>query len=551
MSRNLSTPNGGVLSPIAKVLSTYGTITAGDLVVANEFGGVHAYTKDAPYAAVETNNTAGGKKLWGQASNIIGQSNGYYQYDQIRASFAKLSNGNIVQITRGDGPSTNQTYAVNYGVLDTSGNIVVAMTQVSGTAGTPVPSVGVYAFPTGGFAVVFAISTTLYMSTYDNNGTAIVNAATLATDYSAATYYWHAIILSGGNLALIYNKSASLAFRRYNASGVEQGSVLTLDAGTAPWYVFGAWEAANGDVVTVYQSGSYTKSSRCTSTGTLVGSSLTLGTSNSLWQSAQCKYLAVMNADNTVVVLSADTSSSGYAGLYFISATNTLTTSKTYSNGQLTAVGFSSGNLSICGADNVVYLFGVGSSYTFYGEYTSTGQTVKAFASTLVTGPTNYNMSLAYNCGFMKSEVLAPGCIIACMSAWDGGSVTYNYVLTYNKNASTGSTTTLTDYTGGASVSGIRDAALVKDGTFMMAINVANGQQPNNTGFYLLRSGVFGIATTSFAKGSTGYVATTGIFDLPSSQRNGPLSVFDATAYGYVAGNKGAVYSQSVNLKGL
>lgn len=555
MSRTVSTPNGGTLSPISKVVCEYGTINTGDLVVMTEAGGVHAYTKDAPFPTYENNNTAGGKKLWSVGSAIVGRNSSYFRFDQQHQTIAKLSNGNFVQVVHGDDPNASSSYAINYGITNAAGSFVMPMTQVSGSSAVTIPTCGVYAFPSGGFAIVYAVASTIYMVVYDNNGTRTLADTAIITGYSAGTPNWQAVILSGGNLAIFYNNSAAsaLSFRRFNSSGVEQGTTLTVDNAAGWWYLFGAWETANGDVVTVYQDAtSRTKISRVTAAGTLVGSPLNLGTTSSLWQSSMAKYCAVMNADNTVTVLASDTSNTSYAGLYFVSATNTLTASKTNANGLLTNATFNSGSVGIAASatPNQIVIVGYQST-VYFGEYTSTGGTITPYASfTGVSSPPNYVMSYAYNCGFMKVDAISSSVLVVASSGFDNSATTYNYNSILNVVSKTFNYT-LFDGNGGTSESGIKDCTLSKDGTYMSAYNAGNSAYPSCYGQYLLRSGCYGVALSTFSKGSTGNVATLGSFDLTTTQQDGPAVGFDSSAYPNVYGNKGSISSKSVNLKGI
>jgi len=551
MSRTVSTPNGGITPNLVKVKCEYGTINTGDTVVLTEVGGAHSYSSLAPYNQYENNNTSGGKTIAsGVAMQHSGSTAGNFKYSGWQPAAVLLSNGNTVSIYGGSQSAGSTTIALNFTITTPAGSAISRLILPS-TAGVTIPTYGVYALSAGGFAVIYAVSSTLYMQTFTNDGVAVLGqTALLSSTYSAGNYNWQATVMSNGNIAVFYNKSSSagLSLSIFNTSGTQQGTTISFIA-TATWYIFGVWQAPNGDVFSVAQDSFDTYIVRATSTGTAVGSPLRISTTSSLWQSQQARLLAVANADNSVTVLSSDTASSGYWGLYFISSTNTLITARTYTNGLFISNAMSSSNIAITTGDGLVQVVAY-SSTCAYGTYTSSGVPVTPLA--FISGmscPSQVNFSNDPGSSSMRIVYLGEGLFLAQNSAFDNSSQTFTYASYLNFSAKSAITTSI--YTASSQGNtGCRAAVVVKDGTWQIFTNATVDQNPQTHITYMLRSGIYGVSTTTFSNGSSGYVAVTGAYDLPTSQQNGPLISFNNLAT-TVPANKGVVTQQSVYLNGL
>ena len=227
----------------------------------NSGGGVTALV---PAALVETGGGA-----WGRNSF----STVYFR------SVLALDNGQFAVIFSGNGAQADTGVNLRiYNPMRVPLSPRITVASVAGVVGTRLARAGV-----DNIAVAWTEGAILKLAIHSASSGAVVASETaVATLASSDVQGWNLATLSGGDFVLVYGKSGGndLAFKRFNAVGVMQGSETVVEPGSSPAYVGVLALTAGGFVVHHYRyaSGTAYKFARFTATGIPQGALTTLAT---------------------------------------------------------------------------------------------------------------------------------------------------------------------------------------------------------------------------------------------------------------------------------
>lgn len=315
-------------------LTAANAITAGDLVVTIQGGDAVSplpgqlltrFNRDTSTGL--TSLSSGTGAAVGYPAANAGSSGAPVRPD--RAAF--LSNGNIVELSIGDG--TTSTTGLYYIVRSPSGAVVIPRTQLTaGTSANGYPC-GVAGLIGGGFAYFYgsASDTALKYGVISNTGTTVLAATALITGGNTGlTNSRTASIsrLTGGGFGIVAwstGGTSTLLSWVFNASGTLQGTQQTLLSVAGGSGFATSIGASNGDFVIFVDDGSTVSGGRLwryTSAGAAVGTVQTpFGTSGVGSNIASGAGRLVELTGGNVAVLGGNTGSGSSVRVY--SSTNT------------------------------------------------------------------------------------------------------------------------------------------------------------------------------------------------------------------------------------
>ena len=257
-------------------------ISAGDLVINSDAG--KAAKADAGGAFSNNNSTAEGATVLASARAVTNESGQWFLSTSRRErSSCELSNGNIVHTFSGNTGDPDNW--VNFVIRNSGNGTLVSRVQVSNL--TSIESIQVVSLiGQNKFVVSWGIGANIYTRVYDNDGTPVTSAITVFTDnQSGSARYWHISALKDGGFVVAANKSVSpyaLRFKRYDSSGVLQGSETTVEASSNPFEISIIPVSDDGFVIAWYSAVNNRHSmSKYNAAGTLVGSQQNIPTSSS------------------------------------------------------------------------------------------------------------------------------------------------------------------------------------------------------------------------------------------------------------------------------
>lgn len=198
---------------------------------------------------------------------------------QVFRSVLALDNGSFAVVYSGNGSQSDTGANLRlYGPMRVPLSSRILVTGASGVVGTRLARAG-----SDGIAIVWLESVSLKLAIHSAAaGAMVVSESTLATLANNDNQSWNVAALAGGDVVVAYAKSGSndLAFKRFNASGVLQGSELLVEAGANPSCVGVLPLAAGGFVVHYYRGAVATayKFARFNAAGALQGALTTLAT---------------------------------------------------------------------------------------------------------------------------------------------------------------------------------------------------------------------------------------------------------------------------------
>jgi len=219
-----------------EIITTAGAnITSGDLIINAESGFAFA-ASNALTIAQNNNTTAGTSAL--TANTNTGSSNFYggIYYSSSKIRTCQLSNGTLVTgyAGNGTGSSTNNVNIVFKTLLNGAPVGAISISQ------SGVYWVLVRALSTG-FVVLWANgSSELRFAIYNNSGTAILSSTVVSGGvYNASNSECFDIrVTSNNEIVIAYSISSNgLRFKRYNSSGVLQGTETTVEASITGNYI--------------------------------------------------------------------------------------------------------------------------------------------------------------------------------------------------------------------------------------------------------------------------------------------------------------------------
>lgn len=229
------------------------------LALQNAGAGVSALV---PTAAVESSGSAWGRNIFSA---------------QVFRSVLALDNGSFAIVYSGNGSQSDTGVNLRvYGPMRVSLSSRIPVTTASGVVGTRLARAG-----GDGIAVTWLESVSLKLAIHSAvTGAMVVSESTLATLPNNDNQSWNVATLASGEIVVAYAKSGSndLAFKRFNASGVLQGSEVLVEAGANPSCVGVLPLAAGGFVVHYYRGAVATayKFARFNAAGALQGALTTL-----------------------------------------------------------------------------------------------------------------------------------------------------------------------------------------------------------------------------------------------------------------------------------
>jgi hypothetical protein len=254
-----------------------GTITSGDLVTNSEQGKVLK-----SYAALgianENITTAGCSAIKAPAPM---ETNANYTIDIKMNDFVcELENGNIVFLYSGNGSSASSN--LQFRIRNILGADVIS--KVTVTSDTSIGGYSIHKLNSTKFVVVWNTSSTIKFAIYNNDGTVAVAATTVDSMSSTAYNYWAIDVTPNGNFIIAYAELTTLnaTFRRYDPSGVLQGSETIVESNCNPYH-FEVLGCSNNDFIIYYYRSTATagmKFARYNSSGVIIGSLTTVGSSS-------------------------------------------------------------------------------------------------------------------------------------------------------------------------------------------------------------------------------------------------------------------------------
>lgn len=258
MGRSISA--GGSATQILAKATT--SISVGDLIVYTDTFGIGEWNlppklplftgsgQRLPFPSVEVSKTLRGSAANVESAALNSSNNGC----------CILTNGNIVYTYSG------ASHQLRFALHKPDGTVLVAPTVVF--AATGVRS-AVAPLPGGGFVVVHdgAVSTP-YWAIYDAAGTPVTNG-TLA---SATVQHVAVTSLPSGDFIYGFVDSGVAKFRRYNSSGVAQGTLTTVDSAVSGNYFDLTTMGTGFACVWASNSPNALEFARYDATGTLQGS---------------------------------------------------------------------------------------------------------------------------------------------------------------------------------------------------------------------------------------------------------------------------------------
>lgn len=204
---------------------------------------------------------------------------------------------------------------VNFAIYTNAGGVTTAATVTTATAASAYQHF-VTALSGGGFVVAFYSSTTYY-GVYTSTGTA--TRAMAAGSNSCSGMFAPPIALTGGGFVLIFQQSSSGIYAtRFNASGVAQGSTITLYTGVGQALAWGVALTGGGFAILAGETSSNNGALKTfDSSGTQQGTTFSPWSGRYFANNSPSVAFAALSSGNYQVIWS--TSSSGSESLCNVS----------------------------------------------------------------------------------------------------------------------------------------------------------------------------------------------------------------------------------------
>ena len=513
------------------------TIAAGDLVINTDGGRAVKATTDLAFSA--NNSTTAGATTISTFSNFESSGTWGINAGSRFKSSCELSNGNIVHTYTGDG-STATTNA-NFLIRNIGNGTVVSRVQVG--TDSSIGCIRVSAL-TGQnkFVVAWGMSATIKARIYNNDGTPVAAEIEVFTDSQGGTAnFWALSNLSDGGFVIFRNRSTStypLSFRRYNVSGVLQGSQTDVEANSNPFYISVCPVAAGGFVVAWYnaQVGRHSMS-KYDSSGVRVGSQVNISSSGAQTSMGNFDDNQIIElTDGKIVKIYPNSSTSNFhaylcnADLSLISDIS-LTSNAAYSSspwpGQCR---FGSGFAVVPWASGAIRLLTFSNSGGNTANNSISGGTAAGGSAVSLVGPD----VTSFGGGFFG--------VFNVGNSDGGSSYDQKYLVCDMTGATSGSAITLTTST---SQQGIY--SFWTSSNILVSRRTTSNQSSSYT-INNLRKSVLGVALNSVSVEGSVRLATKGNYQLTASYASG--GNFDNRAT-VVPGTKGNVVGTTANLFGM
>lgn len=526
-----STGGGTLLNPIFSITAR-GAVAANDLVTLFE-NGLISKTGTALSLALE-NNTTNGPTVVKATTEATGN---YYRNVSYSEQMAWLANDCYVMAYIGNG-TTNST-GVNFKIRNQLGNDTVPTVVVSSAAS--IGTLRVAKLNATQFVICWTEGTAFKFAIYNNDGTVAVATASIATLSTTNVESNNMAVTVAGDIVFAYTKvtSTDLVFKRYNSSGVLQGSETTIEAGSNGQYI-AVKACANGDFVVFYYRAAATtgyKFARYTSVGVIVGTLTALGTYASTNFTVGKAGGAIAELVNGNIAMLAPSTTGADPSIYIYTAANALVTRT-----DLDISGFNANSIipQIVATSSGMAAVGMLSDLMKMQTFTLAGLPITAATTvdTVIASPTDTNIDL-YNIGV--------GFVVAVASSNSGGAGTMHLVEVDNLLAAKGSVVVVQSagtYSANWSSSAMSPGYIL---TLQYTLQGSSTSKPKNAVYKCLRSSIFGVANTAAADGIQAQVNTIGNYTINQNVSAG--GTFDQRAAA-VVGNRGVVAGNSALLMG-
>lgn len=528
-----------------EIITTAGAnLTSGDLIINAESG--FAFTASSALTIAQNNNTtAGTSALTSNRNTGSADYYGYY-FSGNRGRNCQLSNGTLVTVYNGNGTS------------DASANVnIVFKTLLNGAPVSPISisQSNVYwslvRALSSGFVVLWAnAANELRFAIYDNNGTAVLSNTLVSSgiaNYSEVSSF-DVKVTSNNEIVIAYSISGTngIRFKRYNSSGVLQGTETTVEAAS-----FSSILAINTDtsggfwIYYLNSTNSIWRLARYNSSGTLQGALTTVVSNSTEIRYGDLDSLTTrLTGGNVVLIGPGASSSTPHVYVYNSSGTS------------ITSINFAASNSTYAFTQSIPGVCLTGTGFTIFSRGTSSsgffwiysanggelqGRTQTSYTSWGSGGTGTYETySELFSLGNAGYAVLN--------GYYDGGAQTYLTLLCFNSSGTTVGSATVPVNTSGTRFGQIA-SLLTSDGSVAYTYTFNTGNSQNVYGMYAVqRKSVIGVAQNTASANSSVRIATTGSYTINSDFfAGGNFDQRTAT----VPGTKGTVTGTSAVLFGM
>jgi hypothetical protein len=531
-----------------EIITTAGAnITSGDLIINAESGFAFA-ASNALTIAQNNNTTAGTSAL--TANTNTGSSNFYggIYYSSSKIRTCQLSNGTLVTgyAGNGTGSSTNNVNIVFKTLLNGAPVGAISISQ------SGVYWVLVRALSTG-FVVLWANgSSELRFAIYNNSGTAILSSTVVSGGvYNASNSECFDIrVTSNNEIVIAYSISSNgLRFKRYNSSGVLQGTETTVEASITGNYIAINPDTSGGFWIYYYreQASAAWKFAIYNSSGTLQGALVTVASTGSTLSYGDFDSFTTRLTGGNVVLMG-PTAASGIPNAYVYNSSGTLITTIDFA-GSDTGFAANQSIPGICLTGTGFTIFARGSnSPGYFWVYDANGGQLRGRTQTSFTSWGSGSTSAFYET-YSKLFSLGNAGYVVLNGYYDSGNaLNYLTLLCFTSSGTTvGSSTTIIN--AASTRFGQISSVLTSDGSVYYAYISNAGNSQNFYGMYAVqRKSVIGVAQNTVSANSSVRIATTGSYTINSDFfAGGNFDQRTAT----VPGTKGTVTGTSAVLFGM
>jgi hypothetical protein len=528
-----------------EIITTAGaSLTSGDLIINAESG--FAFAASSALTIAQNNNTTAGTSAL-TANTSTGSANYYgYFYSGHRSRNCQLSNGTLVTVYNGNG-TNDQATNVN----------IVFKTLLNGAPISPISisQSSVYWSTvralSNGFVVIWANgSEQLRFAIYDNNGTAVLSNTLVSSgiyNYSETSSF-DVKVTSNNEIVIAYSISGpdGIRFKRYNSSGVLQGTETTVEASSVSSVLSINTDTSGGFWIYYFNNtSSLWRFARYNSSGTLQGALVTVASTGSTTRNGDLDNLTTRLTGGNVVLMG-PTAASGIPNAYVYNSSGTLVTTINFATSDTTyALSGSIPGICLTGTGFTIFSRGTSSSGFFWiynangGELR--GRTTTAYSSWSSSGSSTYETySKLFNLGNAGYAVLN--------GYYDSSSQAFLTLLCFTSSGTTVGSATVPVNAAGTRFGQV-SSLLTSDGSVAYTYTFNSGNSQNYYGMYAVqRKSVIGVAQNTVSANSSVRIATTGSYTINLDFfAGGNFDQRTAT----VPGTKGTVTGTSAVLFGM
>ena len=538
MSNGLySFPKSAAIEPVDQFSTVYveadGNVNPGELLTLQEMGLVSKSNGIVDLATVENNNSSTAIAVKA-ATTLVNNGASTYFTLATEESNVTLQNGNVALLYSGNG-SSSATTRLNLTIHNINGNTI---NDVIVDSGASISAMRIKALSNGNALLCWRLSSALYYAIYSPYGIQVV-APTVVHATTTLTSTVPCEVLSTGDFIIAYDKSnVGLYFKRYNVSGVAQGTEVTVESASVRDYpVISPLE--NGGFVLSYKTSTVYGYRRYSSVGVATGSFVTVGIVFEISMRPHERVVELSN--NNIAILGINTSDTK-PNVVIYNASDTLVNTVIVGGSSVSG----GSKAAICKTPlgfGVVYHGAFGVSVNLYCKFYDT---VGNVLSPEITSA--YHSGTAYTTLFgLYAKATATGITIVNFATIGANYEIVIYSITY---AGQVVSSRLAVYSSASSISTL-SITPVGAGIFHLFWRLTAGAE--GVAYAVAKAGrssILGVAQKYTPSGSLVPVATKGSFTLPSSQTMMNGRAFNARTNA-VPGNRGMVSGRAVLLLGL